>query len=422
MKKFLLVFLALALVGTFAFAEVTGVDAPAVSGSVTTTFGYSLDNESSGFQNDASVDVVVPLAAGSDTHSGSGDVYASITVEDIDISLSTDDEDVSYDASVSAKIVMGDLYFGLGNPSLDFNNVDLDNDPQTDADDTDVNLDVNADAAGADGVSIGYMTDAFSFEIGVASKHDAYLDDDAATGVIAEDDATDWLDSNETDAIADSAVVSNGDNEYVFGVNASVVAGPATVPVYFAYDATYTASDALMGFGAAPSIVAGDLTINIPVDYVSVGSDYGLEAKPALSYAIAGVGTVAADFFYAKYDIAAYPAITNIMEAGVTFTEGFDDALAMVVDFDLTGLGADASEMGWNVNVDLSYDMGVAAPYVTVDYGDNEDLDLSVGAVFATLIDNASITLDYTNGHVLDGDTADSALKGVVTAAITVAY
>ncbi len=427
MKKTLMVFLAIALVSSFAFAEVTGVEAPTVSGSITTTFGYSLDNESSGFKNSSDVNVVVPLAAGDDTHAGSGSVYAEITIEDIDISLATDSDDwdegaeVSFDADVSAKIVAGALYVGLGNPDLDFNNVDLDKDLQIDADDDDADIDVNADVAGDDGISIGYITDAFSFEFGIASKKDAYEDDDTALFAL-EDDTTDWLDSNETDEIDDGAVESNSSNEYVIGVNASIMAGPLTLPVYFAYDFTYASPDALMGIGAAPSVAAGDLTLDIPFDYVSVGSDYGFETKPVLGYAIAGVGTIAADFLYTKYDIAALPAITNIMEAGLVFTEDFNDALALVVDFDLTGLGEDAAEMGWNVNVDLSYDMGAVAPYVTVDYGDNEDLDLSVGAVLATAIDNATITLDYTNDHVLDGATAGSALKGVVTVAIDVAY
>ena len=50
MKKLFLMLLAIALVGSFAFAEVTGVEAPSVSGSITTTFGYNLAEKASGFQ------------------------------------------------------------------------------------------------------------------------------------------------------------------------------------------------------------------------------------------------------------------------------------------------------------------------------------------------------------------------------------
>jgi hypothetical protein len=429
MKKFFLILMAVALVGSFAFAEVTGVDAPTLTGDVTTTFGYDLDNEGVGFKNESNVSVTVPLAAGSDTHAGSGGIYAEITIEDIDISFDTDSDDwdegaeVSYDADISAKIVAGALWVGLGNPDMDFNNVDLDRDVQTDADDGDVDVDVNAAMGGEDGIEIGYATDAFSFAFQVASKYDAYEEDSAL--VAAEDDSTSWIDSNETDDINDGALVANDGPDFVFGVQASVTAGPATIPVSFAFDA----EDEVVAVGAAPSIAAGAFTLDIPVDYVKVADEYGFEMQPALGYEVAGVGTFTADFLFASYDIDAtadaeagvdVTVVEQIMELGVVYEAGFMDALSLTVDFDLTGLDAD-SDIGWNVNFDTKYDMGTVAPYLTVDYGDNEDLDLSVGADLA-VIDNATVTLDYTNGHVLDGATADSAEKGVITLAVAVEY
>jgi hypothetical protein len=220
MKKFFLILMAVALVGSFAFAEVTGVEAPTLTGSVTTTFGYDLDDEASGFDNDASVEITVPLAAGSDTHAGSGGVYAEITIEDIDISFSTENNhdvdptafdadagdtfetEVNYDAEVSAKIVMGALWIGLNSPDFDFNNVDQE-------DDDDINM---LDVA-EDGISVGYATDAFSFAVQIASVGDyrGAKDDDTE----ALDESTSWTDSGEEDFANDT--YTPNDNKYVFG-------------------------------------------------------------------------------------------------------------------------------------------------------------------------------------------------------------
>lgn len=432
MKKFFLILMAVALVGSFAFAEVTGVDAPTLTGDVTTTFGYDLDNDGVGFKNESNVSITVPLAAGSDTHAGSGGVYAEITIEDIDISFDTDSDDwdegaeVSYDADISAKIVAGALWVGLGEPDMGINMVDLDADLQEDADEDDVSVDVNFDdQLSKDGISLGYDTDAFSIAFMVGSKKDAF-EEDAAVAAL-EDDTTSWIDSNETDEVDDGAKVPNADADFVFGVQASVTAGPATIPVSFGYDASYTADDALMGIGAAPEVTIDALTFKVPVDFVSLGDDNGFETKPEVSYALEGVGTFTVDFLYAKYDIAGIALLgapEELMEVGVVYEAGFMDALSLTVDFDLTDLVED--DMGWNVNVDAKYDLGTLAPYVTVDYGSNDDLDLSVGADLA-VIDNATVTLDYTNGHLLEsGSVADGdlkeAYKGVITLAVSVEY
>ena len=419
MKKTLLVFLALALVGSFAFAEVTGVDAPTVTGSVTTTFGYDLDLEASGFDNDADVEITVPLAGGSDTHSGSGGAYAEITVTDIDISFSTDNNhDVGYmaldpnagdtletevnlDADVSAKLVFGDIWVGLNSPDFDFNNVDQE-------DDDDVNL---VDLA-KDGISVGYTTDAYSLAIQIASAADGYIgdkDDDSG----AYDGTDSWTDSETEDSFNDN-FTANTENDYAFGVVASVMAGPATVPVSFAYYA-----DNYMGFGAAPSIVVGPATINIPVDYVSelVTKDYGFEMDPSVAVVVDGVGTITADFFFAKYDIASF-SWEQEMNVGVLYEEDFMDGYVMTLEASVNDLGEEQGDMTWDVDMTNSFDLGGMAPYVNFGYDEAEALDLSVGVVFATAIDNATVTLDYSSDDVADFDNN----KGLATISVAVVY
>ena len=70
MKKTLLVFLAIALVGSFAFAEaVVGGDA-SISGSVSLTAGYDLETEAYGFVNDNDIQIVLPILGGDAGASG----------------------------------------------------------------------------------------------------------------------------------------------------------------------------------------------------------------------------------------------------------------------------------------------------------------------------------------------------------------
>src|SRR6056297_3591202 len=128
MRKALLVFALVAFLATgTVFAELTGVGEPTVSGSVSTTFGYDLDDEASGFVNDSSLTLTLPLLDGSMTKGGDDGMYGEITVDGIGWQLNNDgfydvDEDADdtttgeLDASISAKLVINDLYVKLGNP------------------------------------------------------------------------------------------------------------------------------------------------------------------------------------------------------------------------------------------------------------------------------------------------------------------
>jgi hypothetical protein len=401
MKKFFLILLVAALVGSFAFAEVMGAEAPTLSGSVTTTFGYDLDTETSGFHDSVSVNVTVPLASGGDTKAGMGDVYGEITITDAVISIDEDDGVfLADDLDVTAKIVAGNVWVGLNNPSFKINMVDQ-------ADDTDVNL---IDLLN-DGISVGYMTDAFSVSFLIASGNDGYLDDSDDYDDTAAAGST-WTDSTDEDD-GTGNYTNNADNDYAFGATASIMAGPATVDLKFGYLA-----DMYMGFGAKAVVVAGPATVTVPFDYIvnDATSENGMEVNPSVAMAIDGVGSISANLFYAMYDIATF--VETEVNAGLTFTEGFNDMLVMTAKVAVTDITAEAGDMGWDVDVDTKYDMGGVAPYVNFGYGDDEVFDLSVGAVFATMIDMATVTLDYTNEDL----TSAASEKGRVTLAVKVAY
>src|SRR6056297_2404779 len=103
MRKALLVFALVAFLATgTVFAELTGVGEPTVSGSVSTTFGYDLDAEASGFYNDSSLTLTLPLLDGSSTKGGDDGMYGEITVEKIGWQLTDGgfydvDEDATWD-------------------------------------------------------------------------------------------------------------------------------------------------------------------------------------------------------------------------------------------------------------------------------------------------------------------------------------
>jgi hypothetical protein len=330
-----------------------------------------------------------------------GDVYGEITITDAVISIDEDDGVfLADDLDVTAKIVAGNVWVGLNNPSFKINMVDQ-------ADDTDVNL---IDLLN-DGISVGYMTDAFSVSFLIASGNDGYLDDSDDYDDTAAAGST-WTDSTDEDD-GTGNYTNNADNDYAFGATASIMAGPATVDLKFGYLA-----DMYMGFGAKAVVVAGPATVTVPFDYIvnDATSENGMEVNPSVAMAIDGVGSISANLFYAMYDIATF--VETEVNAGLTFTEGFNDMLVMTAKVAVTDITAEAGDMGWDVDVDTKYDMGGVAPYVNFGYGDDEVFDLSVGAVFATMIDMATVTLDYTNEDL----TSAASEKGRVTLAVKVAY
>src|SRR6056297_2907624 len=196
MRKALLVFALVAFLATgTVFAELTGVGEPTVSGSVSTTFGYDLDDEASGFVNDSSLTLTLPLLDGSMTKGGDDGMYGEITVDEIGWQLNNDgfydvDEDADelnasdadLDASISAKLVLNSLYIDLGAPGFDINNVDVSDDYIVDA-----NFWAD-DEPDLMGVAVGFMNDMVTVEAKIANRNDGYKDDSDDDITVADDD------------------------------------------------------------------------------------------------------------------------------------------------------------------------------------------------------------------------------------------
>jgi len=438
MKKSLLVLLAIALVGSFAFAEITGVGAPTVSGSVTTTYGYDLDTEATGFKNDSSLSLILPLLDGSAVKGGSDKYYGEITVDGIGWQLNQDgfydvdeDDDATntsvLDASISAKLVLDKIYIKLGNPGYGMNNVDV---PATSTYSLDANLfkQGTLDDEFKDGIAVGYASDLFSLELKVSSKEDAYMGPSDNT---TDSDPADYhgFFFNDMDTDDENTYTANTANEYAFG--AALTINPiegVSVPVSFFYDGEYgTLNVVLMGVGANPTVTMGALSLAVPVDYVSADEVTGLEIGPNVTYELIPGGTNAnLLFIYGSYDdTLATNAVGHLV---FTFTEtetnGFVDnlyaklAVTLKDMMDYKDLGGD---MYWAVDADFSYNMNGLKPYLNCGYGSDEVFDLGVGVILGadfTGLDNTTITLDYTN-EALTGDATES---GRITLAAKVAF
>jgi len=500
MKKALLVTVLVAFLalGT-AFAEVTGVGDPEISGTMSLTAGWDLDAHATGFQNDNSIVVKLPLLTGSETKGADDEIYGEIEIKDIGWYLQSDggnfefydaDEDDDFsqvtdsetetdafddemgnlDATMSATLHFYDAFVKLGNPDFEMNNVDLSDDYLVDA---------NVYEAGdtwSDGFSLGYGTDMFSVELMVASKADAYMtSEDNDNGV--EDSVTSSFD-NDMDDDGDDTYNPNDQHLYVIGGKFSVMpmAG-VTVPVSFSYDnqASNGNDNYLFAVGAAPSVAIAPLTFDLGLDFVlehnaASGADdrTGFEMEPKVTYDLVPDGSnVSANMQFGTYsnvfvekdgldtdgdgvidvDEGTDPYVgtevkNNVLGFGLTFTEteenGFVPNLASSLTVSTWNLQDHLDQdppddyLPVDVEGDASYNISGIKPYMNAGYDLSDAvLDLGVGVELmaaATGIDNTTITLDYTNDGVMDGEAYDDEPKDVddergrLTLDVTVAW
>ena len=462
MKKTLLVFLAIALVSSFAFAEaVVGGDA-SISGSVSLTAGYDLDNEGYGFVNDSDIQITLPILGGDAGASGDDGIYAEILIDEIGWEWNYDeggfydtfDESDAVYASISATVYFNSFYLGLGAPDFEVQNVDIEDD--------DYAFDAHADAELATGgFSLGFKNDTIDIALMVASERDWKGDEDDI-GVWTDTDTDDNnFFINGTDGQDDSEDYEANDGNLVFGVSATIdPAEGVTIPVTFLFDPS---SDAVVGdaytpatedggtedsstglfdedliaFGIAPSVESGDLTFDFPFDYVSYGDDSAFEMEPAVTYAVMEGFDVAASLLYGSYDFVGLDlnAVVGVTVT-LTDTEAFVPGLEWMLEVEGSDLG-DYTDSGLDVlpvtiEAEASYNMDGMKPYMSTSYDLlHQDMELGLGVELSadfTGIDNTVITLDYANDSIMNsvndeypGDD-DFTEDGRVTLDITVSF
>lgn len=174
MKKVALSLIALLAAGTFAFAEDVAAE-KAVKSPVEVTlaaegkakFGFDLDTGVHGFANSFEADLAVVIVPEADsTKSGTGDVYGTITIEDVSVKIAGDKGDESTDdakwinvGDVTAKLVFPNGYiklFGVTNPAVDYS---LDGDDEGEALVLDDTFYTYNGIYGGDGAPAGYVND-----------------------------------------------------------------------------------------------------------------------------------------------------------------------------------------------------------------------------------------------------------------------
>ncbi len=437
MKKTLLVFLAIALVGSFAFAEAS------ISGDVTLTAGYDLDNESYGFVNDSSIQVILPILSAEGGASGDDGVYAEISVTDIGWEWNYDeggfydtfDESDAVYADISATIYFNGMYMGLGAPDFEINNVDVSDDYSVDA---------NADASLATGgFTLGFANDMLDVSFMIASERDYRDDTDDDISAEVDDDHTLPFNNDIDTDEEDDDYEENADGELVYGISATITpAEGVTIPFSFFMDpksdaivsdiaanSTGAQAEDLIAFGMAPSVVMGDLTFDLPVDYVKYGDQSGYELQPAVSYAVMEGLSVSADFLYGSYtdvlaaDVEGTSDIENAVAEvtfGVADSEAFVPGLSWALDvtawnlMDYTDTGLDTTPV--EVEFEASFMTGGMKPYMSAVYSlYHAQMELGLGVELGadfTGIDNTAITIDYYNDSMVNGEVDDLVALG----------
>lgn len=390
MKKIALVLAVLLVLSGAAFAEVTGGE-PSFTGYVKTTIGYDLEGAFWGIDGSNSITLTIPLATGGDSLSGDDDLYGEITLTDVavnikDLDFDTDDNDKG---TISAYIYAGDIFIGLNEASFNFNNADG-------TGTWDVNLDNDWYTPDSDGnYLIGFDNDTIMAALKFAAKGGITRADAGD----ANEDFLSWWDGDTAESDPTTADQNTG-NGFLIGVDFSFTSDAFTLPVYTTFDLDYNYTDVmLVGVSAAPSIVAGPLTIDLPVDFVLVDADYGLDVAPSIAIAaVDGLDITLAAYYY----MTSIASVANdYVKASVTIGVGMVDNLTAEVGValkDLTGT------LAYDVYLDAAYVLADGLTLSLVpgyDGGFYLDAGLEMAAAF-TGIDNTTISLNYNDFYAGD--------------------
>lgn len=388
MKKFSIVLLALLLAGGFAFAAEL-----ALNGEVESSFGLDFDKEEYGFAYDASVGFDLTWT-GEATSSGEGDVYAVITVEDVELNF---DETGSAAApfetidggDVSATIYGPDWEVALGS-STGFGNAsspDMDMDDDTDSADF-----VEPSFENGNGLAVTYsgLTVGFDFFYDNDANDDDTMGDDDLMYMVTTGYSADLADGLTAEGKVAVASLSGSTSTDFFGTLALAYAMDA-VAVDAAFDMVYDGSFTFDA-SASATYTMDDMAVMVAGYYESPNG--GIDALLSVDYTGVEDATIG---------LWAY------------LNDGFND------DLTPSAPNSDEELYALAVGADLEYALDdVYTPYASVAYEYSEAasmgyLPVEVG-VKAALIDNAAVKLKYATDDALDF--ANN--KGKVTASVTV--
>ena len=461
MKKALVILLALCTIGAAFAADVATAT---LSGSVSATWGYNLQEEASGFKNDSDVVVSFPLAAFGDKAQGGEGMYGEIIVKDFGLKIDNDtmlgidtssgDDNVTPETETNGLVEGGDydvsgiIHFNksawLGvysYPDFDTNyakNYDSDDGNTV----SDIHLD-NKWTGGNAGVEFGYGTDMFSIALQAVSLQD--YDKGSETAHTASAASPFSITNDEDFDGADTKI--NTDNLYIYSAKIGLkpIEGLAVDARFTMIPEDFKTYEVASGYNVINAKVAytvGALTASFGTDLILIAEEGALytgadetmmyDLSPALSYKVADGLTASAKVWMAGSDTDAdVDAPLNVEfglvedlatglvpNLGFTLTVALDDLLGDQLDDNDTD--TDANE--WFVDAKVSYLLveGLTAA-ADVGYGIDEDLtggaSLAMGAAF-TGIANTTFTVTYDDFRVRPAK--DN--KGFVTVAAKIAF
>jgi hypothetical protein len=357
MKKLALLAAVLLLFGlTAGFAEV-GAD---ISGEASATFGFNLEDQSAGFENDGSVDVIFTFVEEQTIDSGMMDGwYGWIEFADFSVIYDNDDDSDYYqqgwywdddnedevvqfnntefalqtqimvtEPDITAKITNGMIYIVLYEaPSFEPDHaepVEDDEDDDYSAEDDDSGYEPDLSEYG--GITIGYDAEAFDVEVYAASGT-GYADGD-------------------------------GNDSWLFGAMVAVSAAGADLSADFALASGVDDDDIVFGADAAYTLDAGMVAI---APYVGV--DYWMSdvIDPGVYELAAGVDCTFTNDD--AFNVAFYLSdMTDDLDFEVTFTEDGEAGFVPGLDAELFFGGYDTFD-DYRVGVDLGYMLGDIRPF-----------------------------------------------------------
>lgn len=273
MKKAIVLLAAVVVVSTTAFAQL----APTISATAETKWGTDLENGWNGFENDAEINVTIPLTTeGKEATTET----SSIALTGVEVSIVVDGDDTEFDPAddgdLSAKLLFGAAYVELGNKKgTSFNFSDSEDDY----------FDIQAHSfEGHAGLTFGYETDLFNVAFNVNS--DGGFDDSAKTS-----DEQTWDDGDfykEVSKETETAKDYDGKDKYNFGVKGGITASELA-KLEFGVATRNETKDKAFGAKLYGTAMEG-LTYAIPFDYLDTDTNStSWEFYPTVDYEVSGV-------------------------------------------------------------------------------------------------------------------------------------
>lgn len=390
MKRLTLLTILLVVVGLTAGAlEVK--PAFTLSGTGTLEWGIDLDNQTTGFKNSATGDLVITLMAadGTDTHAGTGDWYGSISIANVELYWTDGAATAGVaDANVTAKIVGlgGALAIGVvpvagpNGPDLTLDfvpNVEADSDATDAVVDNEVDLLTNYDGFGT------YVSYSITKDIMVGLE-----------------------------AVSELPWTTNLNNAYALALDVSAKFAPITVAAGFNYGFNYAATP--IGFGVKVSADTAMIDPWVAFDGQSAGAVFTWEVGAGATLTV--METVTATLG-ALFDSA------DNLDLKVVFTEPAAKGLVDNLDASLTVYLLDLiTALEYEVILAGGYKAGVLYPHFSVTYGDDNaaaaTLKAMVGVAIDPLFPLTKLEIHWTSGDLL----AATPVLGTIVAGVTVTY